>query len=1113
VNAINLQQIYQKMRIPTLLRAIAALVTCAVSLHAQTSFWNVTSGNWSSGGNWTPSNPANNGTADVGFSLILTNSSTVDTAWSVNSVTVSLTSGIFSLLGSTTLTVGAGGFTNSSLLSTTVDPVLAGTMALNQSGLGILTLNGANTYSGNTNVTSGFLADGGTNKFSANSLFQVGSSGTVDVNNNETVLGLNDFSGAGGSVVIAGGATLFLSGGTTTSFSGTISGPGNLEHDGSSTLTLTGNSTYTGSTTIGLGSAIDIGGGGNTGDIASPTVQGLGSIVFDRHNTYNFSGNLLGTISVVKQATGATTLSGTNVYSGATTVNSGTLEAGSTSAFGDSGNSSVTVNGSATLDLHNFDNSIGSLSGGASGTVALGSATLTIANIFAGPTVFMGTITGAPGGSLTMAGSVLELTGENTYTGGTTITAGTLEVDNISGGSATGTGAITIFPGATLQLGNGGADVNGFVSAAAPITDNGTLTLAHGITSTFANTITGTGGVFLVDAGAAITLSGNNSYSGPTTAQFGELIAGSSSAFGNGTSALDVVAGGTLFLNTFSDSFGSIAGDSSGIINLGSGFLTTGSANSTTTFSGVIQGSGGLIIVGTGTTILTGPNTLTGSVTIPGTGGILQVGDGSTQGATIASASSVVDEGTLVLMPSSSDNILYQNGISGIGAVTIAGTGAGQITLRGTNNYSGLTSVTGGILTDAAQNSFSSASNLLVDTAGTVAVKFNETVGNLQNGVGGGNVSIASGATLSSLGSNYIADFQGAISGAGIFAVAGGVQGLSGNNNYSGGTLVSGIGELFVGSNTALGTGMLTFNGTSTEMSPDTNVTLANNIVLDSVLDNDDGGTNNLTLNGQISGPSGITWCTPGALTLTNNGNNFTGGVDMREGTLFFDANNAAGMNTGVITLGSVSALNVMNGVTVGNPLNVTGTTVTLAGNGTIATPVSADSSIILAPSASPGGGPGNLTFSSGLTVASGATINFNIYDANGAAGTGYSLITATGGLSLTASANSVNLDVFTINSTGGAAPAVNFNFNNPYSWTFATSTSPIAGFNANQFNVLTTGFLNGTGAGFFSVSGTTNDLTLNFTPVPEPSTWALLGAGVLAIIPLSLRRRRLVRA
>src|ERR1035438_8400961 len=296
------------MRSRSLFRATGALLTCALGLHAQTSFWNVTSGNWSSGGNWTPSSPANNGTADVSFNLVVTYSSTVDMAWSVNSASILLGSGNFTLLRATTLTVGAGGFTDSSGVNAAVDPVLAGTMALTQSGLGTLTLNGANTYSGSTTVTSGILADGGPNTLSPNSLLQVGSAGVVDVNNNEIVSGLSDNLGAGGSVVVANGATLFLNGMPSTTFSGVISGAGNLEKDGTSTLTLTGNNSYTGTTTIGLGAAIDIGGGGNFGDIASLTVQGMGSIVFDRHNSYHFDNNLVGAISVVQQGTGTTTV-------------------------------------------------------------------------------------------------------------------------------------------------------------------------------------------------------------------------------------------------------------------------------------------------------------------------------------------------------------------------------------------------------------------------------------------------------------------------------------------------------------------------------------------------------------------------------------------------------------------------------------------------------------------------------------------------------------------------------------------------------------------------------------------------------------------------------------
>jgi fibronectin-binding autotransporter adhesin len=808
--------------------------------------------------------------------------------------------------------------------------------------------------------------------------------------------------------------------------------------------------------------------------------------------------------------TGTVTLNpgaGSNTYSGSTEVIAGgTLADGEANSF--SPNSLLTVGGGpitpGTVSV-NFDETVNGLAdaAGGHGTVNISSGrTLSVNGSLS--TTYSGAITGS--GSLSSGAFTLDLQGSNNYSGGTTVTSGTLLADNTSG-TATGSGPITVQSGATLQIGQ--LTTTGII-AGANITDNGTVTLARTDTTSFPNQISGTGGLDMSGNGTGVTtLTGHNSYSGPTQLFNGTLVAGWATALGNGLSSVDFIFNGTLDLNGFNVAVGSItSSDNTSRIHLTSGgALTVGGAGISGDFIGNISGTGGLVVVGPGETLLSGTNTYTGNTTI-NSGGFLSLGDGATAGASMTG--NVTDNGNFQFSPTASDNYLFAGTITGSGTVAVAGAATGTVTLSGPNNYSGLTSVTSGILTDGAANSFSSASQVLVDSAGTIAVKFNETVGNLQNGSGSGTVSIASGATLSSAGLNYVSDFQGVISGSGSFAVTGGVQGLSGNNTYNGGTLVSGSGELFVGSDTALGTGVLTFNGTSTEMSPDANVTLANNIVLDSVLDNDDAGPNNLTLTGQITGPSGITWCTPGALTLTNSGNNFTGGVDMREGTLYFGANNAAG--TGTITLGSVSALNVVNGTTVNNPLNVTGTTVTLSGNGTIATPVTADSTIILAPSASPGGGPGNLTFSNGLVVANGATINFNIYDANGTAGTGYSLITATGGLHMAGGPNTINLDVFTINSTGAPAPAINFNMANTYAWTFATSTSAITGFNVNQFNVNTVGFLNGTAAGFFTVSGTTNNLVLNFTPVPEPSTWVLMGAGVLAIATFALRRRRAVK-
>ena len=137
-----------------------------------------------------------------------------------------------------------------------------------------------------------------------------------------------------------------------------------------------------------------------------------------------------------KLGSGTLTLANSgNSYSTATLVSDGTLAGGAANVFGN--NSAVTVAGAAVLDLGGFDQAIGSLSG--AGTVTNSGAA--DAALTAGgdntSTIFSGVIEDGPTNatSLTKIGAgTLTLTGDSTYLGGTTISAGTLQLG--SGGAS-----------------------------------------------------------------------------------------------------------------------------------------------------------------------------------------------------------------------------------------------------------------------------------------------------------------------------------------------------------------------------------------------------------------------------------------------------------------------------------------------------------------------------------------------------------------------------------------------------------------------------------------------------------------------------------------------------
>ncbi len=266
-----------------------------------------------------------------------------------------------------------------------------------------------------------------------------------------------------GDVTIAESATLALSQGT---LDNNVTGEGQIVKSGSDELIVTGDNTYSGGTTISGGTlTADHADSLGTGAVANSGVLQVGE--GELENTLSGSGSL------VKTGTGELTLSGDNTYSGGTTISGGTLTADHADLLGTGAvaNSGVLQVGEGELE---------------------------------------NTLSGS--GSLVKTGTgELTLSGDNSYSGGTTIIGGTLTADHAD---SLGTGAVA--NSGVLQVGEGELE----------------------------NTLSGSGSLVKTGTGE-LTLSGDNSYSGDTTIADGTLIAANVNALGSG----NIDNSGTLMLD------------------------------------------------------------------------------------------------------------------------------------------------------------------------------------------------------------------------------------------------------------------------------------------------------------------------------------------------------------------------------------------------------------------------------------------------------------------------------------------------------------------------------------------------------------------------------------
>jgi outer membrane autotransporter protein len=635
-------------------------------------------------------------------------------------------------LGSNQLVVGnTGGVT-------TYAGMIEGAGSLFELPTGSLTLTGANTYTGITQITSGTLAIGAGGSIASSSGVDLVSNGTFDISGagNQTI---GDLSGNAGTVTL-GANTLTLGTANSTSFAGVVSGTGGVTKQGLGTLTLTGQNTFGGTLTINGGTVAVAGFGtmssasvnlattGTTFDVSAanaPIIQDLSGVAgttvslgastlsFGTANSTTFGGVITGTGGLFKEGAGTETLTGANTFTGGIFINNGTLALGTGGSIVSA--TSVFLNGaSAGFDITNAGNqTVENLSAIGGGRVVLGGNTLTLDDTSGGTNSFAGVISGT-GGIVVEGTGTLSMNAPTTYTGSTVVNGGTLAL-GLSGSIASSSGVDLAVAGTTFDISAGsGATIQGLSGVAGSAVDLGaqTLTVGGAASTNFAGTISGftpLNGITKQGSGT-LTLSGVETYIGPTTINAGTLALGvggslaASSGIGVATSGatFDISGGGA---QTIQD----LTGVSGSAIILGANTLTLGTANSTS-FAGNISGAGGALVKqGTGTLTLSGTDSYTGGTTIT---------SGTLTGTTASLQGNILDDAALVFNQSTAGT--YAGSLSGNG--TLAFLGAGTVTMTGNSaGFAGSTTVSSGDLAVGSSSAATLGGSVSVTTGGTVS--------------------------------------------------------------------------------------------------------------------------------------------------------------------------------------------------------------------------------------------------------------------------------------------------------------------------------------------------------------------------------------------------------
>ncbi|BDU21085.1 autotransporter-associated beta strand repeat-containing protein [Dyella sp. GSA-30] len=730
-----------------------------------------------------------------------------------------------------------------------------------------ITLGGANTYGGPNFITTitvyaPVLADGGT----ASSL------GT----------------GTAGNIVLQNGTLRYTGGVTSTNRIYSLVGASTIANDGTGGLSLTGAGVFTTGATITLG-------GSYTG-------------------TNNYAGAISGTGNVVMNGSGNWVLGGANTYVGTTTVQSGTLTAGSANAFGAS--KGLVVNG-GTLDINDQSIIVPTLAG-TGGSVDLGNGSLTV-NATSGSTSYAGSIGGT--GSFTKLGaSTQTLTGANTYTGATTIGGGTLALDF----SVAGAPASNIISGSsTLNLSGGTLSIKGGTAANTQAFNGLNVTAGNNRISATA----GAGGMGVslgaINRSGGLVDFGFNTGTTMTTTHADGALGGWATV--NGTDYAQVTGGViTAFTNYANKDDASqwVGGD----------IVSDQGGNPNTPYFGTVNGSvalgglkyaaaaGSIVNVSAGNTlsvdgsIIVAPSTSTASQTIQG---------GSVTGGAGGSPLGVLQNSSGTFNISST---VVDNG--GATSFIVGGQGTGAVALLGANTYSGSTTVSGAVLAfnsvanggaaSAIGASSNDSSNLIIENGTlhyTGATASTDRGFTLVNGGPSRTIQVDGTTNLTFSGVVTSPDDAGFTkSGTGTLTLSNAANDFVGPVTVSNGLLSTGIlalggqtSGIGAGSNAPSSLILQTGGGleyTGATMTTDRGFTLAGGT---GHVDVDTAGTT-LTDSGTVVGTGNLSKDGAGTLVLSG-ANTYSGGTTVAAGVLQAGSNQAFGV--GPMTVNAGATLNV----------------------------------------------------------------------------------------------------------------------------------------------------------------------------------------------------------